>query len=122
MPVSELATASDRALVVDMCIISELVNSAPIGVAMIMVYRPASGLIPASSAEAMLSGMLATPTVKAAIKSARMFLGLMLQRFRAPSTMVAVISYVLQFLRQYEPGAMASVPRSRPPGTSLGRF
>src|SRR5512140_994049 len=91
MPVSELATPRDKALVVEMCIISELVNSAPIGVAIIMVYRPARGLIPASSAEAMLSGMLATPTVNAAIKSGRMFLGLIVQRFRAPSIMVVVI-------------------------------
>ena len=37
IPTRELATASDNALVVDMCIISELVNNAPIGVAMIMV-------------------------------------------------------------------------------------
>src|SRR5512139_1219854 len=96
MPVNELATPRDKALVVEMCIISELVNSAPIGVAIIMVYSPASRLIPPSSAEAMLSGMLATPTVKAAMKSARMILGLMLQRFRAPSTMVAVIVYGLQ--------------------------
>src|SRR5512139_1410689 len=98
MPVNELATPRDKALVVEMCIISELVNSAPIGVAIIMVYSPARGLIPASSAEAMLSGILATPTVNAAIKSGSIFLGLMVQRFRAPSIMVAVILYTLQLL------------------------
>ncbi len=110
IPTNELAIPSDKALVVEICIISELVKSAPIGVAMIMVYNPVSGLIPASSAEAMLSGMLATPTVKAAIKSGRMFLRLMLQRFRAPSTMVAVIQDILRAQHWPVFSARASAP------------
>jgi hypothetical protein len=57
---------------------------------MIMVYNPVRGLIPARRAEAMLSGMLATPVVNAAIKSARIFLRSILKRFRAPSTRFTV--------------------------------
>ena len=64
IPISELPTASAMALVVETCIITEPVKSAPTGVAMIMVYRPVSGLIPASRAVAMLSGMLSIANVK----------------------------------------------------------
>jgi len=80
-PPRELATAKDSALVVEMCINSELVKSAPMGVATIMVYKPASGLIPASRAEAMLSGMLDKAVVKPAIRSAARFFGRIVQRF-----------------------------------------
>ena len=58
-----------RALVAATFINAELPKSAPSGVPIMTAYSPWRGLMPARMAEAMASGMLATPVVRPAIRS-----------------------------------------------------
>ena len=75
MPPTAVLTTSAIALVLITAMYTELVNNAATGVPTIRLYRPATGFTPASTADAMPSGMAATAATNPATMSRLRVLG-----------------------------------------------